>query len=79
MATSALPASSARTALESPLTWMWLTDLLHPELFDYDLRAEMKTAYKSLYNYELTDADIDGIIWTAQQGDAYGYDQFKAN
>ena len=64
---------------ESPLTWMWLADLLHPDVFDYDLRAEMKTAYRSLYNYELTDADIDGIIWTAQQGDAAGYDQFKAN
>jgi len=64
---------------ESPLTWMWLADLLHPEVFDYDLRAEMKKAYKVLYNYELSDADIDGIIWTAQQGDAAGYDQFKAN
>lgn len=63
---------------ESPLTWMWLAELLHPELFDFDLRAEMKSAYTTLYNYQLTDADIDGIIWTAQQGDAAGYDQFKA-
>ena len=47
---------------ESPLTWMWLADLLHPEVFHYDL----------------TDADIDGIIWTAQQGDGLGYDQFAA-
>lgn len=61
---------------ESPLTWMWLAELLHPDLFDYDLRAEMRDAYKVLYNYELTDEDIDGIIWTAFQGDAFGYDQF---
>jgi iron complex transport system substrate-binding protein len=64
---------------ESPLTWMWLANLLHPEIFDYDLRAEMRSAYKKLYNYELGDADIDGIIWMAQQGNAAGYDQFKAN
>lgn len=63
---------------ESPLTWMWLAELLHPELFDYDLRAEMTKAYKTLYNYQLTEADIDGIIWTAQQGDSLGYDQFAA-
>jgi iron complex transport system substrate-binding protein len=63
---------------ESPLTWMWLSELLHPELFDYTLRAEMKAAYRSLYNYELSDADIDGILWTEQQGDAAGYDQFAA-
>jgi iron complex transport system substrate-binding protein len=64
---------------ESPLTWMWLADLLHPDVFNYDVRAEMKTAYKTLYNYELSDADIDGILWMAQQGDAAGYDRFKAN
>ncbi|HEY4201928.1 MAG TPA: ABC transporter substrate-binding protein [Devosiaceae bacterium] len=64
---------------ESPLTWMWLANLLHPDIFNYDLRAEMKTAYKTLYNYEPTDADIDGILWMAQQGDAAGYDRFKAH
>ncbi|GLQ10664.1 ABC transporter substrate-binding protein [Devosia yakushimensis] len=64
---------------ESPLTWMWLAELLHPDLFNYDLRAEMTAAYKTLYNYELTDEDIDGIIWTAQQGTGLGYDQFAVN
>ena len=63
---------------ESPLTWMWLAELLHPDLFDYDLRAEMRDAYRVLYDYELTDADIDNIIWTAFQGNAFGYDQFAA-
>lgn len=63
---------------ESPLTWMWLANLLHPDVFQYDLRAEMKTAYKSLYNYELTDEDIDGILWLDRQGDAANYAQFKA-
>lgn len=64
---------------ESPLTWMWLAELLHPDLFDYDLRAEMRDAYKVLYDYALTDRDIDGIIWSDFQGDAFGYDQFAAN
>jgi iron complex transport system substrate-binding protein len=62
---------------ESPLSWMWMANLLHPEVFHYDLRAEMKNAYKTLYHYDLADADIDGVLWTAQQGDAANYDQFK--
>lgn len=63
---------------ESPLTWMWLANLLHPEIFSYDLRGEMKKAYKMLYNYELTEADIDGILWMDMQGATTNYAQFKA-
>jgi iron complex transport system substrate-binding protein len=63
---------------ESPLSWMWMANLLHPEIFHYDLRAEMKKAYKSLYNYDLADVDIDGILRIAMQGEAADYGQFKA-
>lgn len=63
---------------ESPLSWMWAANLIQPDVFKYDVRGEMKTAYKTLYNYELTDADIDDILWTKQQGDAANYTQFKA-
>ena len=52
--------------------------MLPPEIFQYDLRGEMKAAYKTLYNYELTEEDIDGILWIAMQGDATNYAQFKA-
>ena len=63
---------------ESPLTWMWLAELLHPDVFQYDLRAEMRKAYKTLYGYDLTDEDIDGILWLDQQGDTANYAQFRA-
>lgn len=63
---------------ESPLSWMWLADLLHPDVFSYDLRAEMKKAYLTLYGYQLTDADIDGILWIGMQGSTANYAQFKA-
>lgn len=62
---------------ESPLTWMWLANLLHPDIFQYDLRGEMRQAYKTLYDYDLTDEDIDGILWVGMQGDATNYAQFK--
>lgn len=63
---------------ESPLTWMWLANLLHPDVFAYDLRAEMKDAYRTLYAYDLTEADIDGILNMDMQGDAPGFAQFRA-
>ncbi|MFN4011714.1 MAG: ABC transporter substrate-binding protein [Pannonibacter sp.] len=61
---------------ESPLTWMWLANLLHPDVFSYDLRAEMKTAYKLLYGHDLTDDEIDGILWMDMQGGQTNYAAF---
>lgn len=63
---------------ESPLTWMWTAILLHPDLFDYDLRAEMRAAYRVLYDHELTDADIDEILWMDMQGGQANYARFAA-
>lgn len=63
---------------ESPLTWMWTAELLHPELFDYDLREEMRTAYRVLYDYELSEADIDEILRIDMQGGQAHYAQFAA-
>jgi iron complex transport system substrate-binding protein len=61
---------------ESPLTWMWLGMLLHPDRFDFDLRAQMRAAYRVLYAHELTDAEIDEILWMDMQGAAPGYARF---
>jgi iron complex transport system substrate-binding protein len=63
---------------ESPLTWMWLANLLHPELFSFDLRAEMRAAYRTLYGHDLTAADIDEILRISTQGGATHYAQFRA-
>lgn len=63
---------------ESPLTWMWLANLLHPEIYHYDLRAEMRKAYETLYNHALTDAEIDGILRMDMQAGQTGYDVFAA-
>ena len=63
---------------ESPLTWMWTAELLHPDLFDFDLRAEMRAAYRMLYDHALTDAEIDGILWMDMQGKQANYAGFAA-
>lgn len=63
---------------ESPLTWMWLANLLHPELFSFDLRREIRGSFKELYAYDPSDADIDGILRLPIHISAAGYDRLRA-
>ncbi len=63
---------------ESPLTWMWVANLLQPDVAKYDLRGEMRKAYRVLYSYDLMDADIDDILHMKMQGTAAHYGQFMA-
>lgn len=64
---------------ESPLTWMWLADLLYPEVFRYDLRAEIARAYRLLYGYAPTRSDMDEILRMRVNGDARNYERFAAS
>ncbi len=64
---------------ESPLTWMWLADLLYPELFHYDLRAEIVGAYRLLYGRTPSQADLDDVLRLSINGDARFYDRFAAS
>ena len=62
---------------ESPLMLAWLAQLLHPAQFTLPLRSEMRAAYKALYNYTLTDADIDRVLQMDENGPMANYTQFK--
>jgi iron complex transport system substrate-binding protein len=64
---------------ESPLTWMWLADLLYPEAFHYDLRAEIAHAYRLLYGHTPSQADLDEVLRVQINGDARFYDRFAAS
>ncbi|HHT15990.1 MAG TPA: ABC transporter substrate-binding protein [Clostridiales bacterium] len=41
---------------------LWLQKTLHPELADYDLKAEVQEYFKLFYDYELTDAQYDELV-----------------
>ncbi|PWR74548.1 ABC transporter substrate-binding protein [Methanospirillum stamsii] len=49
---------------ESPLMWEWLMEIQHPELFDFNLREDMKKFYKVYYDYDLNDEEIEEILFT---------------
>ena len=63
---------------ESPFTWMWLANLLHPDRFDFDVRAEVLRWYPKLYGHTPTEAQIDGILQMEMNSASAGYDVFAA-
>lgn len=47
---------------ESPLMWLWLLDVHHPDLNEIPLRQEVKKFYKTFLNYELNQDQLDKIL-----------------
>ena len=58
---------------ESPLTWLWLSMVLHPEKFSWPLRKVMDEKYRFIYGQGLSDGDIDAILKMKMNGTAANY------
>lgn len=63
---------------ESPMFLAWLTTLLHPELPGIALRDEMRSAYRSLYRFSATDADLDQVLQMHVNRESAGYSRFQS-
>lgn len=63
---------------ESLLAWMWLANLLHPDRFAYDIRAETRAHYRFLYDYALDDAQLDRILRLADNRVSARYEGMAA-
>ncbi len=61
---------------ESPLMWKWLAMVFHPDMFSYDLRAEIAANYEWIYGKVPTEEQIDGILRIGMNADAAGYSVF---
>lgn len=62
---------------ESPLMWQWLAMVLHPGQVSFPLRARVAEAYRLLYNYEPSSAEIDDILRTSVNRRAANYGVFS--
>lgn len=62
---------------ESPLTWLWLSMVLHPGKLDWPLRKEMDEKYRFIYGQGLSDDDIDGVLRMKMNGTAANYQVFS--
>ena len=47
---------------DTPLMVKWMAQVVHPELFDYDMIGEIKDYYKMFYDYDVTDEQAQGIL-----------------
>lgn len=61
---------------ESALMWWWLAGLLQPERTAQTLRADMRDWYQFLYGHALSDEEIDGILFVAENGPSAGYGRY---
>ena len=61
---------------DSPLMWMWLASLMHPERFDFDVRAATAEWYVKIYGHEPTPEQIDKVLLLDMNAKGAGYDQF---
>jgi iron complex transport system substrate-binding protein len=63
---------------ESPLAWMWYTEILHPDVFNFDIRAEIKEWYPKLYGHTPSEEQIDKILRMDMNSGSAGYERFAA-
>lgn len=61
---------------ESPLLWRWLAVLAFPDVYDFDLRADIREAYQVLYTHTPTEAQIDQILQSDLNSEAATYERF---
>lgn len=61
---------------DSPLMWMWLANILHPERFNFDVRAATTEWYVKIYGHEPTADQLDQVLLLDMNAKGAGYDRF---
>lgn len=56
---------------DAPLMLKWMAQKLHPELFTYEIEAEIKDYYNRYYDYELTDEEVHSILNPSSEAAKY--------
>ncbi len=55
-------------SLDGPLMLKWMAQKNYPELFDYDMKEEVREYFKEYHHYDLSDSEIEGILDPASSG-----------
>lgn len=62
---------------ESPLTWLWLSMILHPDKFDWDLSERINSNYEFIYGQGVTPDDVRNILRFDMNAEAANYTIFE--
>lgn len=63
---------------ESALAWLWLAEVLQPARLSTDLRAALREWFDVLYGHTPSEAEIDRVLFAAENRASAGYDRFSA-
>lgn len=61
---------------ESPLGWMWLSELLHPERFDWPLQTKISAAHQLLYNHQPRPESFARMLRMKENVGSRNYDRY---
>ncbi|MER1958942.1 MAG: ABC transporter substrate-binding protein [Solibacillus sp.] len=56
---------------DAPLMLKWLANNNQPELFNYDMNAEIKSYYKDFYDFDVTDEEVEQILHPSSDAAKY--------
>lgn len=56
---------------DAPLMLKWLANNNQPELFNFDMNAEIKSYYKDFYGYDVTDEEVEQILHPSSDAAKY--------
>lgn len=62
---------------ESPLYWLWLGQVLHPQVFHWPMRELIGQAYRQLYGYAPSQQDLDEVLHVELNRKAQAYERFS--
>jgi len=63
--------------IEEPLLFRWMAELINPEGAGELFRDKLKAAYRAIYDYDLTDGQVDQILFFGDNGRSANYDRFR--
>ncbi|QCR33597.1 ABC transporter substrate-binding protein [Lysinibacillus sp. SGAir0095] len=56
---------------DAPLMLKWLANINQPDLFNYEMKEEIRSYYKDFYEFDLTDEDIHKILHPSSDAAKY--------
>ncbi|MEJ0039487.1 MAG: hypothetical protein WDO68_26155 [Gammaproteobacteria bacterium] len=75
-----MPNGAARMSgpVEEPLLLQWMAELIHPDMKPrVPLRTAIRNAYREVFGYEMSDADIDTMLRVEENGVSVNYSRFN--
>jgi iron complex transport system substrate-binding protein len=72
-----LPAHADSSAVTQELLLSWLAEICYPDRFPHHLRDGYRNAYREVYNYAISDDEIDQLLRVKDNAESAGYSAFS--